>query len=265
MKDQMACLAALLAATGMERAASAWEFRCRFVERVGNVDTPLPGNQLSALDGGAHRIRIQFGVFDDADGPAPMGGYLGWNVGTIMVSGPAGNSNESRTPGRLAPFNFAPASQGANGVPAEDPFEMLTDVDNTLGTQSPLWHCDSNGEAPPPPEPGVRGRNTFVSTYEITVDPNPGALDYAVTFAGNLVAADRWLVVGTANPPDCGDPSDPADDAVGSITYAPFPLAPRAFECTLEVFATPAPGSAVLVMGAIWASCGKRRRALWRH
>lgn len=93
----------------------AWEFRCRFVERVGNVDVVLPGNSLYIFPSQQPRsIRLQFGVFDDADGPAPIGGFLGWNVGRLAVSGSTGNSDDRRNPGRLAPFNFA-SGTNANG------------------------------------------------------------------------------------------------------------------------------------------------------
>src|SRR6185369_11508813 len=116
-------------------------------ERVGTTDTVLAGNVIDASDRLPHRIRIQFGVFDDGEGAAPAGGYIGWNVGSISVSGTPENSQERRTPGRLSPFNFA-ASVTANGVPlpsggtADLPgtdWQMLTQIDATLGTQSPPW------------------------------------------------------------------------------------------------------------------------------
>src|ERR1700752_239903 len=86
-------------------AAHGFEFRCRFVERVGSTDTVITGNALVSEPGAPHRIRIQFGVFDDEVGPAPAAGFIGWNVGTIVVSGDAANSQDRRTPGRFAPFN----------------------------------------------------------------------------------------------------------------------------------------------------------------
>jgi hypothetical protein len=145
--------------------ADAYEFRVRFVERVGSSDTVLSGgNTIATVGGQEHRIRIQFGVFDDAEGTAPGGGYLGWNIGTITVNGGAADSDEFRNSpgghhigvGRLPPFNFAPASGGANGVPAGDPFEALTGIDNTLGTQSVVWNFGN-----PHPQPLLRGRNTW--------------------------------------------------------------------------------------------------------
>src|SRR5688572_4666973 len=116
--------------------ANAYEIRVRFVERVGSADVELlEGNRITAAEGELRRVRIQFGAFDDSEGPAPYGGYVGWNGGTITVNGGAANSDESRDSalgrGRLAPFAFAPASGGANGVPAGDPFEALTGIDNT--------------------------------------------------------------------------------------------------------------------------------------
>ena len=138
-------LVGLLSVAGVASSASAYEIRCRFVERVGSVDVPLQSNVIDATDHGVHNIRIQFGVFDDADGPAPDGGFVGWNVGTMTVSGSANNSDERRNSGRLSPWNFAagPNSNGNPPLPGGDPFQMLTEIDATLGTQSRPWLCSS--------------------------------------------------------------------------------------------------------------------------
>src|SRR6185369_4389892 len=102
----------------------------------------LPGNLTP------NRIRLQIGVFDDANGPAPAGGLIGWNSGSIVMTGLPENSRERRTPGRLQPFNTSSASN-ANGfpppptlfgpVPSQADFQMWTEIDATIQTQSPLW------------------------------------------------------------------------------------------------------------------------------
>ena len=241
--------------------ADAFEFRCRFVERVGNTDVVLPGNDIVPSAGLPRNIRMQIGVFDDAAGPAPAGGFVGWNVGTLTVSGSLTNSDERRNPGRLAPFNFAPGPN-ANGnppAPAGDPFTMLTEIDATLGTQSPVWVCDAQGMAPPQPSATVRGRNTYVSVFAFQIDPIANYQGYTVTAGGNLIAASGWQAVGTPQPPDCGDPLDPSDDVAGSVTYAPVPLTPQAFSCVLNVRPIPAPGAAI-VLGLGGMAATRRRR-----
>jgi hypothetical protein len=253
---------ALAIVAGAATSANAYEFRCRFVERVGSVDIPLAGNVIDDLTGAVRNIRVQFGVFDDANGPAPLGGFVGWNVGSLAVSGPAGNSAETRNNGRLAPFTFASGanSNGNPPLPGGDPFDMLTDIDATLGTQSPIWQCNSSGVAPPQPAALVRGRNTFVSVFAFAINPlDSGGVNYTVTAGGNLIAATEWREVGTPTPPDCGDPSDPSDDQPGAVTYAPFPTTPTAFSCVLQVN-VPGPGSAALLgLGGLLVA--RRRRA----
>ncbi len=246
--------AALLAASATS-VANAYEFRVRFVERVGPVDAELVAGNVIALDGGQEaRIRIQFGVFDDAEGAAPAGGYFGWNVGTITVNGGVSNSDEFRNSntgehngvGRLAPFDDAPASGGANGVPAGDPFEALTGIDNTLGRQDRVWNFGD-----PMPQPIVRGLNTWVSTFEFSVVPSPTFQSYTIDFGGNLVSALDWRTV--------GKPTEPVDpETPGLVTYAPFADTPRAFYVTLNVLVIPAPGTAAFCM--LGALAVKRRR-----
>src|SRR5437762_2369318 len=99
--------AAALVSAGMASPSFGYVLMARWVERTGTVDTVIPyvgGNQyLDASQGATYRLRLQFGVFDDASGPAPAGGYLGWNVGTMNITN---GQTATRTPGRLAPFNF---------------------------------------------------------------------------------------------------------------------------------------------------------------
>jgi MYXO-CTERM domain-containing protein len=238
---------ALIAALAPLGVAHAYEFRVRFIEQIGpsNFEV-LADNTVNALDLQTHRVRVQFGVFDDATGPAPAGGYVGWNVGSISVQGGPANSNESRTPGRLAPFTFAPAAGGANGVPAADPLEEITNIDNTLGTQAAIWRF---GE--PMPLPIIRGLNTFISTYEITVDPVLGP-DYTIDFAGNLIAALEWRTVGDPTPPK-------GPKEAGNVTYAPFADVPRSFSATLVVRTTPSPGAVSLLSLGVLAALRRRR------
>jgi hypothetical protein len=239
-------LVGILAVAGVAASANAFEYRVRFVERVGTTDTVLDGNTIEYADQAstaARRIRVQFGVFDDAAGAAPAGGFLGWNVGTVTVNGGAGNSDESRTNGRITPWNFAP---NGNGNPAADPFEALTGIDNTLGTQSPPWPDGS-----PRPAATIRGLNTYVSTYEITINPTDGTAEsYTIDFGGNVLAAIAWNII-QENPPEEGNP--------GTIVYAPNPTQPSPFTATLNVRIIPAPGAAALLgLGGLVAL--RRRR-----
>jgi hypothetical protein len=232
--------------------AQALTFECRWVERFANTETVIGGNGVlfTGFPVTPHRIRLQFRVADDAR-PAPAGGFVGWNVGTLHVSGSPDNSDETRTPGRLNPFTFA-AQPNANGnppLPGGDPFTNLADIDATLGTQSPAWGCDANGQPLPQPDPTIRGRNSFISVYEFTLRTGAMASNYSITAGGNLIAATEWRTVGTPIPPDCGDPSDPSDDQPGSITYAPFPTPPTPFSCVLNVETVPAPGATALLCG----------------
>jgi len=264
------CLFGLVVVAGAAASANALTFECRWVERIGTTDNVIGGNgsTVDFGDGNAHRLRLQFRVVDDASGPAPAGGFIGWNVGTLAISGAAGNSEDRRTNGRIAPWNFA-AQPTANGnpptagplgsgdLPGTD-FSGWTEIDSTVGTQSPAWTCDAAGNPNPMPAALVRGRGAFVSLYEITTDPGAGALDYSITAGGNLIAATEWRFVGTPNPPDCGDPADPLDDVAGSVTYAPFPTDPVPFTCVLNI-RIPAPGAAALLgLGGLIAI--RRRR-----
>mgnify|MGYP000393562440 CR=1 FL=1 len=243
---------ALAAGALASSSASAFEFRTRFVRRMGNIDTPTT-DQLHLTSGEVARVRIQFGVFDSASGPAPEGGFIGWNVGTLAVSGLSEFSDAYRTPGRLAPFNFAtgPNSNGNPPAPAGDPFITLTDIDSTLGTQSPIWTgCDADGNPTPQPAPVIRGLNTFVSVYEITVVGHVQYMDFTVNLGGNAIAAQNWREVGTPIPPNCDDPQNPEP---GFVTYGPFPLAPVAVSNSLFVHIedVPGAGSAVTLLAGL--------------
>lgn len=243
--------------------ANAFEFRCRFVERVGNTDTVLSDNRIETLPGVSRNIRLQIGVFDDAAGPAPLGGFVGWNVGTLTSFAPNNAWDLRRNNGRLSPFNFSqhPNANGNPPLPGGDPFMNLTEIDATLGTQSPVWVCNAQGNAPPPPAATVRGRNTFVSVFAFRIDPEQAPGAFRIVAGGNLIAAESWQVVGNPVAPDCGDPLDPSDDIAGTVTYAPVPTAPRGFSCELVVLNNePTPGAGMtIILGAAMAS--RRRRA----
>jgi hypothetical protein len=226
--------------------ANAYEFRVQFVERLGSFDSVLQDNRLITTTGIGSRVRIQFGVFDDAEGPAPLGGYFGWNMGSIAVGGIPGNSDEFRSPGRLVPFTAAPAEGGANGIPAGDPFEAITGVDNTLGPQNLAWNFGG-----PMPQPRIRGFNTWVSTYEITVVPNVSFQDYTITFSGSLMGVESWMIF--------GEPVPPTEQEPGSVNYVPVVDDPRQFSVELIVTSCPGPGTvAAFALGTIVLN--RRRR-----
>lgn len=224
-------------------------FRFRFVERVGSVDTVISQNTINAENGLQRRIRLQIGVFDVPAGPAPAGGLTGWNPGTLTVSGPTSNSEETRTGGRLAPFTFSssPFANGNPPLPKGDPFTELTDIDATVGTQTLLWDCDFDKTPLPQPTPIIRGRNTYISVYEFTIDPSPGAVNYTVAAGGNLLAASAWETVGTPVLPNC------KKGAFGFVTYTPALLPPVPLDAVLSVHVSgtdeccPASGACLVV------------------
>lgn len=240
---------ALLGAAG---SADALTFQCRFVERIGNVDSILQNNTIDADNEQLRNIRLQFAVVDDSE-PAAAGGFIGWSAGSIIVNNSESNSDERRNgpgPGRITPFNSSsdPNANGNPPLPGGDPFTMLTDIDATIDTQSPTWVCDAQGNVPAQPPAVVRGRNfSFVSIFAFSTDPSPGAQSYTITVSGNLIAATAWQIIGTPTPPNCGNSTDPTDDVPGSVTYAPVPTAPQPFTCVLSVRVIPAPGAAVFL------------------
>lgn len=211
--------------------ASADESRCRFVERVGNVDVVLPGNQIDfSLQ--PRRIRVQVGVFDDAHGEASPGGVVGWVGGSMDAT----RLTARRTPGRLPLFQNP---GGGNGVPGTDPFVQLIEIDARLSGQV-AWGCNG-GTALPMPTPTIRGRNTYVSVYEVTVSPALWCVfgQAFLDVRGSLRTAESWQVSGTPVEPVC--PSTP-----GSVLYEPLGVRDRQFEArlTLTVGAPGWPGPA---------------------
>ena len=244
--------------------ANAWEFRSRFVQRVGNVDIPVTDPGLSIPYDAPTRFRIQFGVFDDAASAAPAGGFVGWNVGNLSVTGtnfPL-EAGARRTPGRLSPFTFAigPYANGNPPAPAGDPFAALAQIDCTLGIQSPIWiGCDADGNPAPQPPPIFRGLNTYISIYEVTVTPTTYYMVFGLQFSGELVAATEWRVPANPFPPDCSDPENPIP---GSIQYVPNPTPARTFTTTLNLVSNGVPGPAsAALFGIAGVSIARRRRA----
>lgn len=216
-RSKLAALSLLAATTS----CNAWEIRTRWVERVGTTDTVLIGDEIIDKGWGTRRVRLQMGVFDDAQGPAPVGGLYGWTSGEVTTL----DWLARRTPGRLGVF-VMPA--GANGFPATDPFFEITQVEGTVGNQTIAWNC--NGAIPLPMPPAVvRGRNTFVSVWEVTLSPGRcGNSARDLVISGSIVAAAGWTVQGTPVPPVCADPTIP-----GSVVYEPTLLAPVAFTARL--------------------------------
>ena len=244
-------LVGLLAVTGIAASANAFNVQCRWVSRVGTVDTVIPATGYNFPVGQTTvNVRLQFGVFDDAQGAAPAGGFIGWNLGTITGSPqPVAGSAAAR----LTPFNFAPAPGFAG---TQSPL-ALTAIDNTLGTQALVWSGIPGGSDPGSPPPAlVRGRNAFISVFSLTL----AAGTFDITAAGNSIVASAWNVIQSA-PPEVGDDGvfGTPDDVNGGVTYAPATLPPIAFTgCTASF--VPAPGAAALLgLGGLVAF--RRRRA----
>ena len=247
-------LIGLLAVTGIAASANAFNVQCRWVSRVGTVDTVIPATGYNFPVGQTTvNVRLQFGVFDDAQGAAPAGGFIGWNLGTITGSPqPVAGSAAAR----LTPFNFAPAPGFAG---TQSPL-ALTAIDNTLGTQALVWSGVPGGTDPgSPPAATVRGRNAFISVFSLTL--TAGANNFNVTAAGNSIVASAWNVI-QSQPPEVGDDGvfGTPDDLPGGVTYAPATLAPIPFAGCTALFNVPAPGAAALLgLGGLVAF--RRRRA----
>ena len=138
-------------------------------------------------------------------------------------------------------------------MPDGDPFTALTDIDATLGTQSPYWGFDGVGVPLPMPGPAVRGRGAFVAIFEFTLlVPLDATENFPIDIGGNMLAASSWEVVGTPAPPD------PETMTPGMVTYAPVPTEPAAFSRRLLVI-VPGPGAVSCVTLALFR-CGRRRR-----
>lgn len=253
-------ITALLAVAGTFATANAYEFRCRWVERIGNQDVELQNSAIETQAGVPRLLRLQVGVFDGIGQPVPVGGLMGWNVGRINRSGNPGLADLRRTPGRLAPFTFANQAT-ANGnppLPGGDPFQEITQIDATVASQTLAWRCNPDGSIPPPPPAVTRGINTFVSIYAIELTGIVGS-DFQIIAAGNLTAISRWNMFGTPNPPDCGDPSDQSDDIAGTVMYIPEPLTGSPFSCVLNVHNVPGAGAGIAM------SLGIGGLAVWRR
>lgn len=214
-------LSAMLAAAAVCCSTEAHEFRTRIVRMVGTNEVVLPQAadgcwRLTNIPPGTEiRLRLQLGLFDDANSPAPEGGVVGWSLGSIAA--PCGTT--SRTPGRLTPFR-PPIGGGPppdNGQPLSDPFTSLTGINAVFGLQTRPWGCSFIGPLRRP-DPIVYGVNQFVSVYEITHQVGDSRC-CTIHFAGHKRAASAWLVLGTPTSPDCGEVG-PQDDVPGSVTYA---------------------------------------------
>lgn len=240
--SQVAAAAALLSFFVIAD-ARAFETRVRFVQRVGNTDIPVttPVHYTEVPAGGTIRLRLQFGVFDDDNGPAPAGGVLGWNRAEMTVTGGSIYPMPvSRTPGRLAPFTFS-GQPNANGFPTSDPFTHITEIDNTFGIQAPPWPAGSDPDNPPAPQ--ILGLNSFVSVYQISllVPDFSYKESRSIHISGNFRAASAWRLLGT--------PIPPTEDENGNITYAPLALPGVPVEHDITIFnvAVPAPTTAAML------------------
>jgi hypothetical protein len=246
-----ALLASGLVVMGAVADACAFEARVRFAQRVADEDITIDEalHKTFVAPGGFIRLRVQLGVFDDAESPAPAGGIIGWATGSIQ--GSISNMPLTRTPGRLAPFQFS--NQGhANGYPISDPFTRITEIDNTLGIQVPLWPAGSDPGAPPLPT--IFGRNEYVSVYEISLQVPTDLFKSwrTIDLSGLAYAASDWRAFET--------PIPPTPDSDGLIRYAPVPLPPLPIERSVRIFneAVPSPpGVGVLLLPLL---CARRRR-----
>jgi hypothetical protein len=253
MHRNVICISLMVGVT--VSSANAYEFRTRWVERIGSVDIEFTNGWIDAGDFRPHRVRFQVGFFDDANGPAPAGGLIGWSTGSLLVDARfPGEIEVRRTPGRLSPFNSVPGANGNPPLPDGDPFESLTDIDATLGPQSFVWGFDVNGQPLPQPVPLIRGFNHYTSIFEITLRIAVGADWTSIHAGGNLLSASEWNTVGTPIPPD------PETQMPGSVTYAPVLLDPVKFTNTLIVYPGPTPGSASLLAAVGLANIRRRRR-----
>lgn len=234
---------------------SAYQFRTRFVEQYGPHPSDynsLPGNEADFTDGAPRSIRIQFGLFDDAGGPSPQGGFVGWRLGSITVNAPASYADVTRTDGpngapRVHPFDSVP---GGDGQPPDDPFILINGIDNTADPQTLTWTFGQ-----PQPEPTIYGWNNWVSTYEITIDPSPVAFDFSIDFSGELIAATDWIIDGSPIPP--AGPDEP-----GSVTFAPLLTPAQPFSASLFVLPNcPAPSAACLFLLPVLSIRRNRRPA----
>ncbi len=262
------CLACAAGALGATCAADAWQIQIRWVQRIGDTDTVLENNVLTASPDEPVRVRLQIGVFADANGPAPLGGCLGWTTGTLSDSDPAGYN--LRTPGRLTPFDSL-HFPNSNGTPIADPWDSLTGIDGGLISQTFPWAgIPGTNQPAPQPQAHVYGRNEFQSVFELTTLPG-NVSSYNITAGGTFYVSNPWLIIfppvapspggdGIFGPGDFnGDGVDDGlDDTIGSVVWTPAPPNPayHIMQSVLTVV-VPAPGAAmVMALGLL----GARRR-----
>lgn len=187
----------VLAALWGAAEARAWTLGVRFVELNNGVLVELPNNTINGSNGRSRVIVLQMGIFADGGDPVPATGLFGWSGGMLAVSGTHANSDEIRTPGRLAPFTHS-AAPTANGSPITEPFTILTGIDATRATATGTKVCVSGMQALQSP-PAVIGVDQFVSVYQFTIGPMIGGSSYTVTASGNAMTGS-WAVDPTANP-----------------------------------------------------------------
>lgn len=196
----------------------------RFVD-PDNGNAPYP-DVVDVLPGRDYRVRVQVGVFQDGDNEVP-GGVLGWNLGSIVSA----QGTMRRTPGRLGVFTFAP-SPPANGLPAEDPFHRLEQIDATIGLQPMAWLPGM-----PQPEPVIRGYESWVSVYEFTIPiAEHQRAGFDLRIRGNVPLAFGWFEISTPIPPEGDEP--------GLVTYAPMFFLAQPIERVVEFRVVPGPGGA---------------------
>jgi hypothetical protein len=203
----------------------------RFVD-PDNGNAPYP-DLVDVIPGREYRVRVQFGVFQDGDHEVP-GGVLGWNIGSLVSA----QGTMRRTPGRLGIFTFAPAPP-ANGLPAEDPFFALDQIDATLGLQSLPWLPGQEQ-----PAPVIRGYESWVSVYEFTIPiAAHQTAGFDVRIRGNVPLAYGWFPIATPIPPDGDEP--------GLVTYAPMVLVTPRIERVVEFRVVPGPGGAACLIAGM--------------
>lgn len=246
---------ALAGAVGVIAGSAGADIQCRWVECVGGKEVPLekPDPVLDISDGREREIRLQFGVFDDENGEAPAGGFIGWNMGVMMATG----GINRRFPGRLEPFTSAtgPLANGNPPLPDGDPFRRLTDIDATIGVQTPFWGFDDEGNPLPIPGPVIYGRNEFISVFGMTVQADDlEGESFTMEASGQVLAATDWTVIGTPTPPN------PETGEPGFVAYNPTQAPAQDIACLL-VFFVPTPGAAAVLLGA-GAMMGGRRRSV---
>lgn len=250
-----------LTAASVTSTAQAFVVDCRWTYNLSTSGafTPMPLGGLQNHDPSANpfvRLRLEFQV----SGAGADGGFIGWNVGTLLAEGDCCESLARTEFPRRAPFNFLPNGNGASNPPMEPVpcGATIMGIDATQGFQTPIWECAPDGTPLPMPLPAIRGLSSFVSVYEVTLNLRAGVGTATVTAGGNALAASQWFTIGEPTPPDCGDPLDPLDDVPGSVVYAPTTPPPMAFTCIAQINCIPTPGGAAML--AVGGGLVMRRR-----